>query len=143
MNARTSLTSSRSRSSSSSSKARKSENGVCCGSIESVMAGSWLVQLLGQEVVDRGGELAGLGQDAEVAAVVDVEPRVGDQAREHAGVDQRDDRVVVAPHDEGRLPQQRQERQAGPAGHRRELVVVAALRAGARRRVEKLSPAAG
>ena len=58
------------------------------------------------------------------------------------GLTTRDDRVVVAAHHQRRLPDQAQERQAAPAGHRGQLVVVAALgprprgrRAAGRRRV--------
>jgi hypothetical protein len=58
--------------------------------------------------------------------VVDVQLRPGDEPVHQPGVDQRDERVVVAGHDQRRLPQQRQERQAGPARARGELVQVPA-----------------
>ena len=54
---------------------------------------------------------------AEVAAVVDVQPvACGHQPRDHPGVDQRDDRVVVAGQHQHGLPEERQPRQARPAG---------------------------
>ncbi len=58
----------------------------------------------------------------------DVQLRMRDQPVHQAGVDQRDDRVVVARHDECRLAQQRQERHARPAGPGGELVEVATRR---------------
>jgi len=61
--------------------------------------------------------------------VVDVQPRFRDQQVHQPGIRQRDDRVVVAGHDEHRLAQQRQERHAGPARARGELVQVPARRA--------------
>jgi hypothetical protein len=61
--------------------------------------------------------------------VEDVQLRFGDEQFHQPGVGQRDDRVVVAGQDERPLPQQRQERQAGPAGAREELVQVPAGRA--------------
>ena len=61
-------------------------------------------------------------EQAKVAVGVDVQPGVGDQPGHHAGVDQRDDRVVGARQHQRRLPEQRQERQAGPAEARGELV---------------------
>ena len=81
--------------------------------------------------IDDGCELVGLGQDAEVSAVVDVQLRVRDQGGLQPRVGDRDDRVVVAAHHQRRLPQEAQERQARPADHGRQLVVVAALGAGA------------
>ena len=64
---------------------------------------------------------------AEVAAVVDVQPGAGISRACIRGLADRDDRVVVAAHHQRRLPDQPQERQAAPAGHRGQLVVVAAL----------------
>ncbi len=61
--------------------------------------------------------------------MVDVQPRFRDQQFHQLGVGQRDERVVVAGHDERALPEQRQERQAGPARARGELVQVPARRA--------------
>jgi hypothetical protein len=57
--------------------------------------------------------------------VVDVQPRFRNEQVHQPGIGQRDDRVVVAGHDEHRLAQQRQERHAGPARARDELVKVA------------------
>ena len=56
----------------------------------------------------------------------DVQRRARDQPVHDPGISQRDDRVVVAGHDQRRLREQRQERQAGPARAGRELVEVAA-----------------
>ena len=65
-----------------------------------------------------------------MAAVVNVQPRVPDEPAHQPGVGQRDDRVVVPGQDQRRLPQSRQQRQAGPARRGGELVQVAARRAG-------------
>ena len=56
-----------------------------------------------------------------------VEPRVGDQPLHDAGVDRRDERIVGAGHDQRRLAQRAEPRQAGPAERRGELQVVPAL----------------
>jgi hypothetical protein len=56
--------------------------------------------------------------------VVDVQPRVRYERVHQPCVGQRDDRVVVARDDQRRLAEQRQERQAGPARSRGELVQV-------------------
>src|SRR6478735_11438273 len=110
MNARTLLSSSRSCSSSNSSKPRKSEKGESASprSSRSVMgvllgrgwlSGTLLVEaLLIEKRIDVRGQLVGLGEDPEVAAAVDDEPGRRDQLGLHPRVDDRDDRVVVAPH---------------------------------------------
>jgi hypothetical protein len=59
-----------------------------------------------------------------VTAVVDVQPRFRDEPVQQPGVDQRDDRIVVAGQDQCRLAQPRQERQAAPAHAGEELVQV-------------------
>jgi hypothetical protein len=62
--------------------------------------------------------------------VVDVQLRPGDEPVHQPGVGQRDDRVVVAGHDERARAQPRQERHAGPARRGGELVQVAAREPG-------------
>ena len=74
-----------------------------------------------QELPDYGGDLLGAGEQAEVAVGVDVQPGGRQERGHHLGVDQRDDRVVVAGQDQRRLADERKERQAGPADARREL----------------------
>ncbi len=58
--------------------------------------------------------------------MIDVQPRVRDEQLHQPAVGQRDDRVVVAGQDEGRLADRPQERHAGPARRGGELVQVAA-----------------
>jgi hypothetical protein len=60
--------------------------------------------------------------------VEDVQPRIRDEQFHQLGVGQRDERVVVAGQDERALAEQRQERHAGPARARGELVQVPARR---------------
>ena len=67
-----------------------------------------------QEAGDHGREQVGAGHQLEVAAVVDVQPRAGDQRSQDPGVGQRDDRVVVAREHQAGLADERQERQRGP-----------------------------
>jgi hypothetical protein len=58
-----------------------------------------------------------------------MQPRLRDEQFHQPGVGQRDDRVVVTGQDERPLAEQRQERHAGPARARGELVQVPARRA--------------
>src|SRR6478609_715707 len=51
-----------------------------------------------------------------MSVVVDVQGGVGQESGHDPGVGQRDDRVVGAGQDQGRLPQERECGQAGPAG---------------------------
>ena len=76
------------------------------------------------------GEAFGSGDQFEVAARVDVQPGTRDERGEQVPVDRGDDRVVVAGEDQGRLPQQRQEADAGPAGGGQQLEGVAAAGTG-------------
>ena len=59
-------------------------------------------------------------------AVVGVQPGVRDERGQDAPVDVRDDRIVVTGQDQGRLAQQRQQRQRRPACPGGQLVQVAA-----------------
>ena len=96
----------------------------------------------GAEPVHHRRQLGRLGEQPEVAAVVDVQLGVGQQAPHDAGVEQRDDGVVVAGEQQCRLPDPGQQRQAAPAGAGGELVEVAAPRAHAAAAVQEL-PRAG
>ncbi len=78
-----------------------------------------------QEALYHRRQLPGFGNQPEMAAAEDVQARVGDEPVHEMGVGQRDDRVIVAGHDEHRLPQRRQERHAGPAGCGGELIEIA------------------
>ena len=53
------------------------------------------------------------------------EPRVRDHPRQNPAVDQRDDRVVVAHHDQRRLLERVQPEDAGPPGEREKLIKIA------------------
>jgi hypothetical protein len=55
---------------------------------------------------------------------VDVQVGVADQAGHHRRVDERDDGVVGPREDQGGLPEQWEERQAGPAEARGQLVEI-------------------
>jgi len=68
-----------------------------------------------QEVGDHGGQLVRLGEQAEMPVVVDVQGGVWQESGHDPGVGQGDDRVVGSGQDQGRLPQERQRGEAGPA----------------------------
>src|SRR5487761_1660300 len=72
---------------------------------------------LPEERLDGGGQAFGVRGQLEVATAVNVQPAARDQPVHDPSVDHRDDRVVVAGQDQGRRPQPRQPRQAGPAVH--------------------------
>src|ERR1700709_994150 len=134
MNARTSLSSWRSRSSSRSSKPRKSEKGESSRSRSSrsltlvTLVRPLLIEaLLVQERLGDRGQVVALAETRQVSSVVEVQPRARDQRCLHPRVDRRDDRIVVAAHHQRRLPDQAEERQAAPAGHRSQLEGVAPL----------------
>ena len=65
-----------------------------------------------------------------MAIVDNVQLRFGNPRGEDLGVDQRDDRVVVAVHDQCRLAQRLQPREAGPAPCGKQLIQVAAAAKG-------------
>ena len=79
----------------------------------------------GQEPRDERAELVGGGEQPEVAVVVDVKGRVGEQRAHDPRVHQGDDRVVVPGEDQGRLPDERQHGEARPADPGEELKEVA------------------
>ena len=78
--------------------------------------------------LDHGGQLVGLGQDAEVSAAVDVQPRAaGSAGPASAGCTTGMIGSSSPPITSVGCRIRPQERQAAPAGHRGQLVVVAAL----------------
>src|ERR1700761_5203156 len=68
-----------------------------------------------EERLHHGGQALGVGGQLEMATRIDVQLAARDQPVHDAGVDQRNDRIVVTGQDERGRPQPGQPRQAGPA----------------------------
>src|SRR5271169_6868563 len=68
-----------------------------------------------EERLHDGSEAFRVRGQLEVAAVIDMQVAARDQPVHDPPVDHGDDRVVIPGQDQGGPPQQRQQRQAGPA----------------------------
>src|SRR5205823_1919440 len=79
-----------------------------------------------QESVDHGRYLGRSRDQKEMAVVDHVEFRVRDEGGKNFGIDQRDQGIVLAVHDESGLAQPAQPRQAAPAPSVNELIEIAA-----------------
>jgi short chain dehydrogenase len=96
---------------------------------EAVRRPRLITSLIIQERLHRGGRAFRVRGQLQVAAAVDVQLAARYQPVHDPRVDQRDDRIVVTGQDQGRRPQLRQPRQAGPAEAGEELVDVTPGRA--------------